>query len=119
MRVKTAVEDTKKGVVYMVPCGKCEHVYTGETGKNLKERLKEHWYTVKKENLKMVLPHMLASNNTKWTGMQQRYNVQNSAIGRGRFMKQSTSANNTTPPTWTADFRSTQSGFQLIKKSLQ
>ena len=49
MRVKTAVkEDTKNGVVYEVPCGECEHVYIGETGRNLKV----HWYAVKKEKFK-------------------------------------------------------------------
>ena len=53
MRVKTAIEDEeKKGVVYEVPCGECEQVYIGEIGRNLKERLKEHQYAVKKENPK-------------------------------------------------------------------
>ena len=53
MRVKTAIKDEeKKGVVYEVPCGECEQVYIGETGRNLKERLKEHQYAVKKENPK-------------------------------------------------------------------
>ena len=53
MRVKTAIKDEeKKGVVYELPCGKCEQVYIGETGRNLKERLKEHQYAVKKENPK-------------------------------------------------------------------
>ena len=49
MRVKAAVnDDMKKGVV---PCGECEHVYIGETGQNLNERLKEHQYAVKKKNM--------------------------------------------------------------------
>ena len=38
--------------MYEVPSGECEHMYIGETGRNLKERLKEHRYAVKKENLK-------------------------------------------------------------------
>ena len=42
----------KKGIVYMVPCGDCEHMYIGKTGRNLKEGLKEHQYAVKKEKLK-------------------------------------------------------------------
>ncbi|XP_078482534.1 uncharacterized protein LOC144743198 isoform X2 [Ciona intestinalis] len=31
-----------KGVVYLIPCGDCEGVYIGETGRALKTRLKEH-----------------------------------------------------------------------------
>ena len=53
MRVKTAIKDEEeKGVVYEVPCGECEQVYIGETGRNLKERLKKHQHAVKKENPK-------------------------------------------------------------------
>ena len=53
MKVKTAVEEEKKkGVVYEVPCGECDQVYIIETGRNLKERLKEHQYAVKKKDLK-------------------------------------------------------------------
>ena len=67
MRVKTAVkDDTRKGVVYEVPYGKCEHVYIGETGRNLKERLKEHRYAVKKGNLK---------NGIAVRACQQHYSV--------------------------------------------
>ena len=52
MRIKTAVEgDIKKGVVYKIPCGECDHVYIGKTGRNLKERIKEHQYSVKKKNM--------------------------------------------------------------------
>ena len=51
MRVNTAVEeDAKKGVVYEVPCCNCEHVYIGGDWQE-SERLKEHQYTVKKENM--------------------------------------------------------------------
>ena len=51
--VKTTIKDEeKKGVVSEVPCGECEQVYIGETGRNLNERLKEHQYAVKEENPK-------------------------------------------------------------------
>jgi len=30
------------GVVYEIPCGNCEHRYTGETKQSLSTRLKEH-----------------------------------------------------------------------------
>ena len=45
-------DEEEKGVVYEVPCGEREQVYIGETGRNLKERLKKHQYAVKKENPK-------------------------------------------------------------------
>ena len=38
----------KKGVVYETPCGKCNHVYIGETGRTLRKRLTEHKAAVKK-----------------------------------------------------------------------
>ena len=40
--------ETKKGVVYEVPCADCGHVYIGETGWTLKKRLKEHDYAVRR-----------------------------------------------------------------------
>ena len=68
MRVRTAVKDQeKKGVVYEVSCGECEQVYTGETGRNLKERLKEHQYAVKKENLKNgIAAHVCQQHVVDW-----------------------------------------------------
>ena len=38
--------------MYEVPCGECDQVYIGETGRNLTERLKEHQYAVKRKDLK-------------------------------------------------------------------
>ena len=55
MRVKTPIdelEDSKKGVVYEVPCGECSQVYIGETGRNLKERMREHQYAVKRKDMR-------------------------------------------------------------------
>ena len=53
MRVKTTVEEeTMKGVVYEIPCRECDQVYIGETGRNLRERLKEHQYAVNKKDMK-------------------------------------------------------------------
>ena len=53
MRVKTKTpDDQKKGVVYEVPCADCNKVYIGETGINLKMRLKECRYAVKRQDEK-------------------------------------------------------------------
>ena len=38
----------KKGVIYEVPCGECNHVYIGKTGRTLRKRLTEHKAAVKK-----------------------------------------------------------------------
>ena len=37
-----------KGVFYEVPCGKCDHVYIGETERTLRKQLTEHRAAVKK-----------------------------------------------------------------------
>ena len=50
-------DEEKKGVVYEVPCGECEQVYVGETGRNLKERLKEHQYAVKENPKNGIAAH--------------------------------------------------------------
>lgn len=40
---KTKIEDDQKnGVVYEIPCGSCNQVYIGQTGRTLEHRLKEH-----------------------------------------------------------------------------
>ena len=38
----------KKEVVYEVPCGECNHVYIGETGRTLRKCLTEHRAGVRK-----------------------------------------------------------------------
>ena len=37
-----------KGVIYEVPCGECNHVYIGKTGRTLRKRFIEHKVAVKK-----------------------------------------------------------------------
>ena len=52
MRVKSRRRDEqKKGVVYEVPCGGCNQVYIGETGRSLEVCLKEHKYAVRTANM--------------------------------------------------------------------
>ena len=43
--------ELKKGAVYKVPCRGCDNVYIGETGRTLKERVREHKYAVKTANM--------------------------------------------------------------------
>ena len=43
--------ELKKGAVYEVPCGGCDNVYISETGRTLKERVREHKYAVKTANM--------------------------------------------------------------------
>ena len=40
------------GVIYRVPCSECDKVYIGETGRQLKIRLKEHKANAKSNNIK-------------------------------------------------------------------
>ena len=46
------LELDKKGVIYEVPCGECDHVYIGETGRTLRKRLTKHKAAVKKQDQK-------------------------------------------------------------------
>ncbi len=32
----------KRGIVYQIPCGSCNHTYIGQSGRTLEDRLKEH-----------------------------------------------------------------------------
>ena len=38
--------------VYEIPCGTCKKIYVGESGRDLKKRIKEHKYDIKKANEK-------------------------------------------------------------------
>ena len=52
MRVKNKrLEELRRGAVNEVPCADGSHVYIGEMGRSLTERLKEHKYTVRRGNM--------------------------------------------------------------------
>ena len=40
--------ERRGGVVYMIPCGDCNKVYVGETGRPIGERIKEHQRDVRR-----------------------------------------------------------------------
>ena len=45
MNVKSQIaKECKWGAGYEVPCVDCDSVYVGETGRSLKDRIKEHRY---------------------------------------------------------------------------
>ena len=53
MNVKNRIpEKRRRGIVYEILCAECDAVYTGETGHNLHDRVKEHKYAVKRRDLK-------------------------------------------------------------------
>ena len=79
MRVKTTVEEEmRKGVVYEVPCGEHDQVCIGETGRNLKDRLKEYQYAVNKKNMKNRIPaHACQQQHTvDWSAAKVRFTEQ-------------------------------------------
>ena len=79
MRVNTAIdEDSKKGVIYEVPCGECNQVYIGKTGRNLKERMREHQYAVKRKDMKNgIAAHVCEHQHTvDWSGAKVRCSEQ-------------------------------------------
>ena len=49
---ESKVPSEEKSVVYKVPCGACDKVYIGETGRGLETRLKEH-----KRDLRNLMEH--------------------------------------------------------------
>ena len=61
----------KKGVVYKVPCGECNHVYIGEMGRTLRKRLTKHKVAVRKCDNKdgiatVCTPGSSDTSLTKW-----------------------------------------------------
>lgn len=53
MNVKSKTPgECKRGAVYEIPCADCDSVYIGETGRSLKDRIKEHKYAVSRGDMK-------------------------------------------------------------------
>ena len=51
MNVKSRTpKECKRGAVYEIPCADCDSVYIGETGRSLKDWIKEHKYAVNRRH---------------------------------------------------------------------
>ena len=88
VRVKQSrPKEERNGVVYEVPCASCDHVYIGETGRGLKERVKEHRYAVRMGNMNngILSCTSLELMTTMQIGKQLRSDCKNSITGRGRY----------------------------------
>ena len=74
----------KKGVVYEVPCGECNHVYNGETGRTLRKRRTEHKAAVKKyDNKNGIAVHAWKSGHqVDWESAKVKNVVPNLAHRR-------------------------------------
>ena len=74
----------KKGVVHEVPCGECNHVYIGETGRTLRKRLTEHKAAVKKCDTKNgIAVHIWNSEHqVEWESAKVKEVVPNLTHGR-------------------------------------
>ena len=58
----------KKDIVYEVPCMDCDKSYIGETGRNLKKRIVEHKYAVKRKGDKNEIAVHANNHNHKVDG---------------------------------------------------
>ena len=67
--------DEKTFVIYHIPCKDGSSVYTDETGRKLKLRLREHKSTASSANLP-VLAHTKSGHNINWEGVKvlEKYN---------------------------------------------
>ena len=65
--------------VYKIPCRDCNHVYIGETGRDLDTRIKEHKYACKVgNNNNAIFVHSYNNNHViDWTSSQMLYNCSN------------------------------------------
>ena len=120
MKVKTAIDkDLKKVVVYEVPCGECNSLYIGETGRNLKERLKEHRYAVKKVNLNNgVATHVCRhKHNVDWDSAKVRCTEPN--LWKRKVLEVIHIQQLPTPPTWTVSYSSIQLGSLSSRDSTE
>ena len=94
-------EPDKKGVVYEVPCGDCNHVYIGETGSTLRKRLTENKAAVKKCDNKngITVRTWKSGHQVDWESAKVRKLYQTLPIEGSQ--KLSTSTRHQTQQTWT------------------
>ena len=85
----------KTGAIYKINCKDCNDVYIGETGKQLKERVKQHEAAVRNNNIAyQVVQHCNDNNHTMDFDNVQIVN-QNTNVRSRRFLEAFYSACNT------------------------
>ena len=100
MKVKMkTLDDQNKGVVYEVPCANYNNVHIGETGRNLKMRLKEHKYAVKwqDENRRIAAHTQESEHSVNWEAARVRTNeehVTRRKVLESIFILESSNTNN-------------------------
>jgi len=69
-KMRSTADLRQKGVIYEVPCGKCDMVYVGETKKRLQERLKQHKDDVRlRRDTNAVFKHVSETGHeANWDG---------------------------------------------------
>ena len=75
---KRGGEFDEAGSVYAIPCNNCNNIYIGQTGRSLKERLKEHERAIRgKYNSNALYRHQSETNHccdiTKTKMVEQKW----------------------------------------------
>jgi hypothetical protein len=68
-----------KGVIYLTTCSQCNKQYVGQTGRKLKERMKEHLYNVyKKQKLQayIILSQAILTGTSKYKSLKKYTQIQ-------------------------------------------
>ena len=85
----------KTGAIYKINCNDCNNVYIGESGKQLRERVKQHEAAVRNNNISyQVVQHCNDNNHTMDFNNIEILN-QNKNVRSRRFLEAFYSASNT------------------------
>ena len=59
-------DSDKCGVIYKIKCNECNHVYIGETGKELYKRVSEHKLAVRRGDNLSAIYHHISGHSMNW-----------------------------------------------------
>ena len=59
-------DSDKCGVIYKIKCSECNHVYIGETGKELYKRVSEHKLAVRRGDNLSAINHQISGHSMNW-----------------------------------------------------